>query len=121
MYLSKLLLNPNHSTIRHDIMDCYELHRTLMSAFPDLDGEKGEARKKIKLLFRIENEMVSNRVQILVQSALKPNWNKLERRYKQEKLNNQRPYEFYLADISQALKSLKNNSRVGFRLLANPT
>jgi len=103
VYLSKLLLDPNHSKVRQDIVDCYELHRTLMSAFPDLDGEKGEARKKIKLLFRIENEMVRNRVQILVQSALKPNWNKLERRYKQEKLNNQHPYEFYLTEISQAL------------------
>jgi CRISPR system Cascade subunit CasE len=36
VYLSRLLLDPRSQHVRRDIADCHQLHRTIMSAFPDL-------------------------------------------------------------------------------------
>ena len=40
MYLSRLILNPRHRRVQREVANPYEMHRSLMRAFPDnLKGE----------------------------------------------------------------------------------
>ena len=50
MFLSRLLLNPMSREVRRDLANAYELHRTLMQAYPHERDSSGPA----ELLFRVE-------------------------------------------------------------------
>lgn len=52
MYLSRIRLDIGHSGVRHALRDCNELHRDLMSAFPQTQTEQA-ARQSEHLLFRL--------------------------------------------------------------------
>ncbi len=69
MYLSQLTLNQRSPQLRKELNDYYELHRTLMRAFPNHDqGGCGH------VLFRIDLDTASNLPMLLVQSDKRPNW-----------------------------------------------
>ena len=40
VYLSRLVLDPRVRAVRRGLADCAQLHRTVMSAFPDLERDK---------------------------------------------------------------------------------
>lgn len=110
MYLSRLILNLRYRQVRTDLARPYELHRTLLRAFPDhlADGEE-------RLLFRVEADSRQPDPVVLVQSQLLPDWDKLPEEY----------LATDLGDLNPAVKPYRLQFRAGqvlsFRLVANPT
>ncbi|MCW5968617.1 MAG: type I-E CRISPR-associated protein Cas6/Cse3/CasE [Blastocatellales bacterium] len=113
MFLSRLILNPRNRAVRRDLADCHNLHRTLLSAFPN--SESTAPRNEFGLLYRIETNTRSGRISAIVQSKLEPDWSGLNG---------------YLLDVENnpACKSvgayydaLHSGQRLVFRLRANPT
>lgn len=119
MYLSRLILNPYSHKVRRDLGNCQDLHRTVLSAFPQTDTKQEGARAQFGVLYRIDVEKKTNKIVLLVQSAVEPDWKRLP--------------DSYLAETSlenPACKSVEetysaNNLRIGrklfFHLRANPT
>jgi len=109
MYLSKLVLNPRPGcrAVLRDLASPYEMHRTLMRAFPDA-GHGGPGR----VLFRLEPQRPGHPPVVLVQSAKRPDWSAL------------RQIPGYLAcppASKQVDPPLYAGQRLRFRLRANPT
>lgn len=111
-YLSRLLLNLRSRQVHAELSNAYEMHRTLMRAFPR-KGDGGPGR----VLFRVEETGIAGPVTVLlVQSDKKPDWSWLHE------------LDGYLAnalDENPSTKELKprllSGQRLRFRLLANPT
>jgi CRISPR system Cascade subunit CasE len=72
MYLSRLILDPRNRAVRRDIANCQQLHRTVLSAFPDAPGVSG--REHFGTLHRLDVEPRTGLVTLLVQSAVEPDW-----------------------------------------------
>jgi CRISPR system Cascade subunit CasE len=111
--LSKLILNQRSCQVRRDLANCHDLHRTIMSAFPQAHG--AAAREEFGVLFRVDTGR-DGKVVLLVQSRLEPDWSRLPDGYLLE------------ADGNPACKPVLNHyaglatgQRLLFRLLANPT
>jgi len=106
VFLSRLTLNVRDSEVQREVVNVYELHRTLMRAFPD--EESGGAGR---VLFRLEDNS-DGTLLLLVQSDLEPDWSRL-----------QVPVGYLVSDPEK--KQFDVNVREGtvlaFRLLANPT
>ena len=69
MFLSRLILNPMSRRVQTELADLYELHRTLMRAFPD-DLDPATER----ILFRVDTDRRSGVPTVLVQSLTHPDW-----------------------------------------------
>ena len=106
MYLSKLVLNPASRRVRTEIGRPYELHRTLMQAFPP--AEEGPGR----VLFRLDISKESNTLTLLVQSEKEPDWRSLE---------NAGNFLSERAQSKHFSPSFRNGQPCRFRLRANPT
>lgn len=108
MYLSQLKLSPAEIQVKRDLANPYELHRTILRAFPTPLPE-GE-----RILFRVENTVDSGISFVLVQSQNQPDWTKVEQQY---------PTYFSEAPQVKTLQGLqiKNGDLLRFRLRANPT
>lgn len=109
MYLSQLILNPRSRQVRSEVSQPYEMHRTLLKAFPD-QAQGGPGR----VLFRLESQdsPAQARLKLLVQSDREPDWRCLI-----EKPD-------YLAqspDFKQFEPAFQPGQRLHFRLRANPT
>ena len=117
MYLSRLILNPRSRTVQRELADLYQLHRTLMHAFPD-----GLAPGEERILFRVDESREGDVPICLVQSWLEPDWAFLEAR---------RDYLLPLDSLwwedrrNPAVKPFdpvfRAGQRLAFRLRANPT
>lgn len=112
MFLSRLLLNPRSRQVRRELSDPYQLHRTIMRAFP----EKLPSDERV--LFRLDEMDAGRSLVLLVQSAEKPNWKHLEVQEKDYLL----PEE---VEPNPAIKQfdlrLHAGQQLRFRLRANPT
>jgi CRISPR system Cascade subunit CasE len=108
MYISQLILNLRSRTARTDLADRYELHRTLLSAFPDTlpDDER--------ILYRVEQHHSEPVASVLVQSQYIPDWESADRLWQAT---------YLLADpqIRQILVEAAEGEQLPFRLQANPT
>ena len=84
MILSKLILNNRSGRVRSELGNLYQLHRTLMNAFPD-----GRDRESVRLLFRVESSRAFDTpgTIVLAQSSALPDWSLLE-----ERRDNNYPY-----------------------------
>ena len=107
MYLTKLVLNPRNRLASKCLVHPYELHRTLMKAFPDnIDADRN------RLLFRIESQRNRTEAPIVLaqSSSLKPDWNNL-------------PETFLIrpAETKEFDPDFVSEQTLGFRLTANPT
>ena len=110
MYLSKLVLNPNSYRVQKEVGNPYQLHRTIMNAFP---GNLKDLEKEGRVLFRIEKKKDNTLPSVLVQSTLCPDWG------------------FLLEDENYLLKSpmfkqfnyppFQKGNKYWFRLFSNPT
>ena len=121
MYLSRLTLNPRNRRVQREIADPYQMHRSLMNAFPD-DLEPDEER----VLFRLETHPPSASLRtgrtgaltLLVQSLTLPDWSWLAE-------PNARGYLLPVGEPNPAVKSfhldLAPDQVLAFRLRANPT
>ncbi len=114
MYLSRLILNPRSRSVQYDLGNYYQLHRTLMKAFPTPlpDGER--------ILFRVEQTRRS--IYILVQSHTPPDWAFLEQKknYLLPPLDCP-PQILDNPSIKTFSLNLLPQQRFTFRLRANPT
>jgi len=108
MYLSRLILNPRSRRVQSELARPYELHRSILRAYPAAlpDGER--------VLYRLESDERSGRLALLVQSQSEPNW-----RWAEEEtgylLAGARP------EVKQVELSLHAGQVLAFRLRANPT
>lgn len=121
LYLSRLLLDPRSRQVMSEMAHPYEMHRTLMRAFPNMEGQtEAKAREKFSVLFRAEADEKSRFVKVYVQSRAEPDWSFLDG------LNG------YLCDGAEALayehkdiwpawQKLQSGRILYFRLRANPT
>lgn len=113
MHLSRLILNPRSRQVQRDLADPYQLHRTVMRAFPD-DLPDDE-----RVLHRLEQDNRQGRLSLLVQSQHRPDWDELTDAYLLP------PDPFDPAGRNPAVKTfdptLRRGQSLHFRLLANPT
>jgi len=111
MYLSRLILNPANRRVQSEIARPYEMHRTIMRAFPD--GLTGQTER---VLFRLEPAGRDLGLQLLVQSWGQPDWSHLA---------DAAGYLRSDVDHNPAIKPFEPQMRAGqrlaFRLRANPT
>lgn len=106
MFLSQLVLDPTSRDVRRDLANAYDLHRTLMAAYPHGRDPHGRA----EVLYRVEPTRGGPPV-VLVQSLQRPDWSRLT--------------GGYAADV-HGPKSLDGvrflaGQHLRFRLRANPT
>lgn len=113
MFLSRLLLNSNSREVRRDIHDCHQLHRTVMSAFPQT-GE--QARAQYQVLHRLEEDERSGRIALLVQSGVSPDWTRLPPGYLLPG-----PGSLGCKEIGAHFEAILPGQVLRFRLLANTT
>jgi CRISPR system Cascade subunit CasE len=113
MYLSRLILNSRCRRVQSEVSRTYDLHRTVMAAFPDDLSQRSE-----RVLFRLEADYREDRLALLVQSWQAPDWHHLAGP----------GFADYLAHDggpNPAIKSVALDFSAGqvlaFRLLANPT
>jgi CRISPR system Cascade subunit CasE len=114
MYLSKLKLNPRSRDVRRDLADCHNLHRTLLSAFPQAGADA--ARAEFGLLFRLEANLRTGMIVVLAQSHVEPDWSHLPAGYLLDAADNPA-----CKPIDAMYESLASGARLLFRLRANPT
>lgn len=112
MYLSRLILNPRNRRVQRELSQPYELHRSIMRAFPAVLKE-GEER----ILWRVDDDPRLGAI-LLVQSWDAPNWSWLAEEGAQG-------YLLPMADSNPAVKHFQFQPADGqvlrFRLRANPT
>jgi CRISPR system Cascade subunit CasE len=105
MFLSRLILDPRSRQVRREVAEPYEMHRTLLCAFPGpLDAER--------VLFRLESMRDTPNLAVLVQSHLQPDWSHLQ---------SLPSYLLEAAQLKEFNPSFRERQRLRFRLRANPT
>ena len=113
MYLSRLILNPRTRRVQKEVAAPYQMHRSLMKAFPD-NLKPGDER----VLFRLKTHPRTGALTLLVQSLTLPDWSWLAE-------PNARGYLLPVDEPNPAVKSFDLNLVSGqvlaFRLRANPT
>lgn len=114
MYLSRLILNSRSRHVWRDLADCQQMHRTVMSAFPDSEGEA--PRQAFGVLFRLEATGVSGAPELLVQSRIEPDWRHLADDYLQPGAGNPG-----VKRVAESHAAIDSGQMLRFRLLANPT
>ncbi len=105
MYLSQLILNPGNRLVLADLSNPYQMHRTVMSGFPQ------NLPQDERVLFRVELQRQAPVARVLVQSHTSPRWDHLlEKGYLQ-----------LAAEVKEIAFSPAEGQVFRFRLLANPT
>lgn len=112
MFLSQLVLNPRHRRTQSELASAYEMHRTVMEAFPeDLPDDE-------RVLYRVDVKRETGVPKVLVQSQYEPNWSFLDETNgylmpTRPEQDNPACCEF---DVAFATRQI-----LAFRLRANPT
>jgi len=112
MYLSRLLLNPRSRQVQREIGDPYQLHRTIMAAFPEAlpAGER--------VLHRLDSNERTRQVVLLVQSQTSPDWSTLATR---DYLLPVDPFsDLENPAVKTLLLTFRQGQQLRFRLRANP-
>ncbi|MGH7390344.1 MAG: type I-E CRISPR-associated protein Cas6/Cse3/CasE [Candidatus Rokuibacteriota bacterium] len=117
MYLSRVVLNPRSRAVRRDLADCHQMHRTVMSAFPESPG--ASPRSSLGVLYRIESGPRDGTPWLLVQSAVEPQWSQLPAGYVLSGNDGRQNLE--VKAIAERYGQLQPGMRLRFRLFANPT
>lgn len=110
MFLSKLTINVFSREFRRDNADVQDMHRTIMSAFPQVeDGQP--ARMAHGVLWRMDE--ASRGFVLYVQSHAEPDWNHLPDDYLTEPAQ--------VRDLQPVLDAVSPGRHLAFRLTANAT
>ena len=108
MYISQLVLNSRNRIARADLSDRYELHRTLLNAFPqNMSADE-------RVLFRVDDVDAGLPIPILIQSQYRPEWDAVERLHV-------RDYLVQIPRVREVLPRFVEKQQLAFRLQANPT
>ncbi len=110
MYLSKLMINVYSREFRRDHADIRQMHRTVMSGYPDLPKE-APARQSQAVLWRLDG--VHRGFVQYVQSSSEPDWGRLPADYLTEPAQ--------VRSLQPLLDAVAPGRRFAFRLLGNPT
>lgn len=111
IYLSQIKINPMLPQRRWLLVDCYELHRSVMSAFPDTDGK---ARQNFNVLFYLLEE--DTKANLIVQSDIEPDWehSSLKPRNDTESI--------HIKEVTRVFENaVKNDKTFAFKLTACPS
>ncbi|NOX55008.1 MAG: type I-E CRISPR-associated protein Cas6/Cse3/CasE [Planctomycetes bacterium] len=109
LHLSRLYPNVRSKAVRRDLANAYELHRTLMRAFPERrQGGPG------RVLFRVDTERETQQPYVLVQSDTTPTWSRLP----EDELG--RPYTVCPPEWKTFEPTFAAGQLLRFRLRANP-
>lgn len=109
MYLSLLILNLRSRQVQSELASPYEMHRTIMQAYPD-----GKGRDDAGVLFRLDMDARTGLPTLLVQSLIEPNWHVLNKDYL---IQNDKPNPM----VKEYRPLLRKGQVLAFRLRANPT
>lgn len=105
LHLSRLIPNPRSAQVRRDLANSYDMHRTLMRAFPDArSGGPG------RVLWRLDQFRDPPLFRLLVQSDKRPDWSALDHHWLD------RP-----AEVREFNPTFAEGQVLRFRLRANPT
>lgn len=118
MYLSRLILNPRNKQVRRDFSNVHDMHRTILSAFPNVETH-GNAREVHGVLFRHEPAGHAGLEIVLVQSRTKPVWNSLTTGYLARTTGG--TLNPSMKEVGPLFDSLSPGMTLGFRLRANST
>lgn len=118
MYLSRLVLNPRSKHVRGDLADCQALHRTVLSAFPDLP-EKANARACVGALHRVDVDPRTGVATLLVQSRAEPHWTRLPQGYLLDAGGGETNPS--VKPVGAVYEAIQAGMLLRFRLRANPT
>lgn len=105
-FLSRLELQPRSLHVIRDVGDPAQMHKTVMRAFPAVEGGDRPPRAALGVLYRLE-ELV-----MLVQSAVAPDWMQLPAGYLRDVASK---------EIDQALGAIATGLQLRFLLVANVT
>jgi len=114
MYLSRLILNPRSRRVQKELSDPYQMHRSIMRAFPDdLDGHSE------RVLFRIDAPPRGGPLSLLVQSMCRPDWSWLaeDEGARGYLVGTEEPNPW----VKEFVLEFKPGHVLAFRLRANPT
>lgn len=104
LYLTRLSLNLRNRQAQRDLANRYELHRTVLRGFPQaLPADE-------RILYRVEEDVRSGVVTILLQSLNLPDWQALPASYLLQP-----------AEVKPFPVAFSAGQMLHFRLLANPT
>ncbi|GAA4618682.1 type I-E CRISPR-associated protein Cas6/Cse3/CasE [Saccharopolyspora hordei] len=109
MYLSRLTPDTTAHAFRRDHCDLHQMHRTIMSGFPDTTAGT-PARTHHAVLWRLDPARTG--FTLYVQSRTRPSWDHLDGYLS-------RPAE--VRDLSPLLDALQPGQSFAFRLMGNPT
>lgn len=109
MYLSKLLINVYSREFRRDHADIRQMHRRVMSGYPDLPNDT-PARQSQAVLWRLDG--IRRGLVQYVQSLGKPDWSGLPGDYLTEPA--------HVRSLQPVLDAISPGRRFAFRLVANP-
>ncbi len=118
MFLSRLILNPRSRHVRRDLADCQELHRTVLSVFPQApDGTP--AREHFGVLHRLDADPRTGATVLFVQSRVPPAWERLPAGYLLP--GNGRIDSLSCKNVGERYAAIHAGRRLRFRLRANAT
>ncbi|MGC9346735.1 MAG: type I-E CRISPR-associated protein Cas6/Cse3/CasE [Anaerolineae bacterium] len=116
MYLSRLILNPRSRAVQRDLANPYELHRTIMAAYPE------DLPDRERVLFRTEVDPRTGVPTLLVQSVTAPDWSDLAARGDYLLPEPQWPPSVFANPATKTFDlALAAGQILAFRLRANPT
>ncbi|WNL38600.1 type I-E CRISPR-associated protein Cas6/Cse3/CasE [Halomonas sp. PAMB 3232] len=108
MHLTRLTLDRRNASVRRDLADAYEMHRSMVRAFVSNPEEKPP-----RFLWRLEPDSGRRDPIIVVQSLVQPDWSGFEMAgYLKAQVESKN------VDIDQILTA---KGKYRFRLFANPT
>lgn len=116
MYLTRLTLNPRSRQVQRELADPYQMHRTVLSAFPvQLNNQE-------RVLYRLEQDNHTGLLNLLVQSQGLPEWRHLPAHNKDYLLpDTELPAGWQNPAVKQYNPKLQPGQMLAFRLRANPT
>jgi CRISPR system Cascade subunit CasE len=121
LYLSRLILNPRSRQVMGEIAHPYEMHRTLMRAFPKAtDDTQAKARDEFGVLFRADVDERRGVVKVYVQSNVPPDWSFLDG-LDDYLLRGTGMPEHEFRDVMEKFEKTQSGQILSFRLRANPT
>jgi len=117
VYLSLLRLDLGSADVRRDLRDPYDLHRTIMRAFPSIVDPEQEPRSFWGVLYRLEHDRRAAHSTLYVQSRVMPDWSFIDKAsLVQDSVPNPAT-----KSVTEAFNRLTHGRVLRFRLRANPT
>ena len=107
LWLTQVRMNIRNREARRDLRDVVDLHRTVMSMFPDVSSN--EARQSMGVLYRLD--VVNERPVLLVQAPVRPDPKKLPDGYG----------DVALTSLISLINQFQDGLTIRYRIMANAT